>query len=201
MVRSPLFLCSESPHPLLFLLKCSGNSWSTILNKEFNQGSSTRRSIGNANENIMKRDEMVMITIIWWHFLLSFQKKIGVHTSAHSKNSPLFKNGSHFSDQKMHMHLPKCSTEITMHDEYFWHICLAERNLFFKMVKNVLCWHLARFPAHYYFHLLRAFLSFLQLHQRLRCPTGNLSIDNIRQMVYYLLDSWPTKKIIESLDK
>ena len=53
------------------------------------------------------------------------------------KNSPLFKNGSHFSDQKMHMHLPKCSTEITMHDEYFWHICLAERNLFFKMVKNV----------------------------------------------------------------
>ena len=132
---------------------------------------------------------------------LFFSKKIGVHTSAHSKNSPLFKNGSHFSDQKMHMHLPKCSTEITMHDEYFWHICLAERNLLFKMVKNVLCWHLARFPAHYYFHLLRTFLSFLQLHQRLRCPTGNLSIDNIRQMVYYLLDSWPTKKIIESLDK
>lgn len=130
-----------------------------------------------------------------------FKKKLESTHLLIQKNSPLFKNGSHFSDQKMHMHLPKCSTEITMHDEYFWHICLAERNLFFKMVKNVLCWHLARFPAHYYFHLLRTFLSFLQLHQRLRCPTGNLSIDNIRQMVYYLLDSWPTKKIIESLDK
>ena len=92
------------------------------------------------------------------------------------------------------------------YNAYFWHTYvddkpsnhhLLQKNLFHFDGQEFLSVDISRFPGRLIItsicDIAVIFATSSVAEQRLRCPTGNLSIDNIRQMVYYLwvVELWP----------